>query len=319
MKLLTPIAALAAALVSMLAVAPAQALLSRTCVSAAKGNDANAANSCDCSTPCRSFQVAHDNTADQGELTVVDPGGYGALMINKSISVMNDGAGEASMLVSGGGTGITINASAATGYVNLRGITIQGVSGGTSTGLRFNSGVSLTVTNCFIRNHTGNGIEFFPNGSSQLSVSGTVVTDNGGHGIMVQPSAAGLVKAVFSRVESYNNSKNGFLVSTNVNNTTIRATAEDSVAGNNGLAGFLASINGGVVDLFVSRSVISNNGGSGLLSSGVTAHIRVGRSTITSNNRGLEAENSFVDSYGDNIIDGNTNANINAPGAGTYH
>src|SRR5262245_47381452 len=161
--------------------APAQAQLARTFVSAAIGNDAN-----DCSrvTPCRTFQAAHDKTFDQGEVTVLDTGGYGALTITKSISIAND-SGEASISVSGGGTGITINAGAAA-YVNLHGLTIQGIGFGGGSGLRFNSGFSLTITDCTIRNHTGNGIEFFPrNGNANLSVVNTLVADNGGHGILV--------------------------------------------------------------------------------------------------------------------------------------
>src|SRR3954454_24833163 len=101
----------------------ANAQIARTGVSAARGNDAN---NCDVATPCRTFQRAHDQTNSDGEITVLDAGGYGALAITKSISVVNDGVGEASILVSGGGTGITVNAGAG-GFVNLRGITIQGI------------------------------------------------------------------------------------------------------------------------------------------------------------------------------------------------
>src|SRR5215467_883770 len=87
-------------------VAPAQAQLSHTAVSALRGDDAN---NCGVATPCRTFQRAHDAANDQGEITVLDPGGYGSLTITKSISIVNDGIGEASVLVSGGGTGITVN------------------------------------------------------------------------------------------------------------------------------------------------------------------------------------------------------------------
>src|SRR5262249_57260493 len=85
------------------AAAPAQAQLSRTFVSAATGNDGN---NCDRPTPCRSLQGAHDKTNSDGEITVLDPGGYGGVVITKSISIVNDGVGEASVLVSGGVNGI---------------------------------------------------------------------------------------------------------------------------------------------------------------------------------------------------------------------
>src|SRR6266849_621608 len=113
---------LAILLTLCLHVASAQAQLVRTCVSMAKGSDVNSASSCHCATPCRTFAVAHANTFSDGEITVLDPGDYGGLTITKSISINNDSVGEASITVSGGTTGITVNAPAA-GYVNLRGLT----------------------------------------------------------------------------------------------------------------------------------------------------------------------------------------------------
>ncbi len=182
---------LAVLLAFCLHVAAAQAQYVRTCVSA-NGNDAN---TCHCSQPCRTFQRAHDQTLPDGELTVLDPGGYGPVTITKGISIVNDGVGEASIAVSVAGTaGITVNAPPG-GYVNLRGLTIQGVGAGT-IGLRFNTGFSLTITNCVFRNHTGNGFEFFPNASSHLSVSNTLVSDKGGSGIFVLPFGSNInVKA----------------------------------------------------------------------------------------------------------------------------
>src|SRR5437870_3114707 len=137
-------------------VASAQAQLVRTCVSMAKGDNANSASNCHCTTPCRTFAVAHANTLSDGEISVLDPGDYGPVTITKSISIVNDGVGEASIIVSGGATGIIINAPNGAGYVNLRGITIQGVGFGGGTGLVFNTGFSLTMENCVVRNHTGN-------------------------------------------------------------------------------------------------------------------------------------------------------------------
>src|SRR5712691_1193664 len=192
-------------------VASAQAQLVRTCVSMAKGNDANSAGNCHCNMPCRTFATAHANTFSDGEITVLDPGDYGGLTITKSISINNDSGGEASITVSGGLTGIIVNAPAG-GYVNLRGLTIQGVEFGGGTGLRFNTGFSLTITNCVIRNHTRDGIQFLPNASSNLSVSNTLVADNGGDGISVQPTGSGTVKVVLNRVEVYNNSQVGISV-----------------------------------------------------------------------------------------------------------
>ena len=126
MKVTCLLAAMAALLATSLAAMPARAQLARTFVSAAVGNDAS---DCNRLTPCRSFQGAHDKTLPDGEITVLDPGGYGAVRITKSISIVNDGVGEASILVSGGTDGIIITATADTGRVNLRGLTVQGTAG----------------------------------------------------------------------------------------------------------------------------------------------------------------------------------------------
>src|SRR6266851_2303090 len=190
---------LALAFAAAMHVASAQAQLVRTCVSMAKGNDANSASNCHCTTPCRTFATAAANTLADGEITVLDPGDYGGVNILRSISINNDSGGEASITVSGGTTGIIVNAPNGAGYVNLRGISIQGVGFGGGTGLVFNTGFSLTMTNCVVRNHTGNGISFFPSASSNLSVSNTLVADNGQNGISVIPSGSGTVKAVFTR------------------------------------------------------------------------------------------------------------------------
>src|SRR6266540_4189544 len=181
---------LAALIALFLHVASAQAQYVRTCVSWLRGDDAN---TCHCSQPCRTFTRAHGQTLSNGEITVLDPGDYGGLTITRSISINNDSGGEASITVSGGTTGIIVNAPA-DAYVNLRGLTIQGVGFGTTTGLRFNTGLFLTMTNCTIRNHTGSGVEFFPNADSNLAVSNTLVSDNGGVGIFVQPTGSGTVR-----------------------------------------------------------------------------------------------------------------------------
>src|SRR5450432_4127889 len=38
-------------------------------------------------SPCRSLQFAHDNVATGGEVDILDPAGYGAVIITKAISI----------------------------------------------------------------------------------------------------------------------------------------------------------------------------------------------------------------------------------------
>ncbi len=301
MTKITPSLFLAILLGLSLHVVSAQAQYIRTCVSA-NGDDAN---TCHCTQPCRTLTRAHFQTLSDGEITVLDPGSYGPVLIKKSISIVNDGVGEASIAVTDASTGITINAPPG-GYVNLRGLTIQGVGVG-GNGLTFNTGFSLTMTNCVIRNLTGFGIVFQPNASSNLSVSNTLVADNGQTAIIVQPSGAGTVKTVFNRVEVYNNSTVGIWLIGNFSTGTIKGTVADSMAGNNGGAGFAVSSTSGkaATSLMVVRSETANNG-AGISVDGSPAVLRIGQSTVTGNGASWSAPNGGgLRSYGDNNIDGN--------------
>jgi len=282
-------------------VAPAQAQLSRTFVSAAIGNDAN---DCNRATPCRSFQGAHDKTNDQGEIMVLDPGGYGALRIAKSISVVNDGVGEASILVSGGVTGITVDAGAS-GSVNLRGITIQGIGFGGGTGLVFNSGFALTVTNCVIRGHTGSGILFAPNADGRLAVSNTLMADNVGNGIAAIPGGHGFVRVALSRVEAYDNSQHGFFFDGEFSLGNLVAVVADSVAAGNLRDGVHANSGSSSAQplVMVTRSVLANNGGTGAAATG-NALLDLSASTVSGNGTDV----SHIQSFGDNIINFNFNS-----------
>ena len=303
----------ALAVSTALAIAPAQAQQSRSFVSGL-GNDANAPN-CTRTAPCRTFQAAHNNTLADGEITVLDPGSYGSLTITKNISIINDGVGEAGVLVSGGGVGITINASA-TDAVTLRGITIKGIGFGGGDGIHLTGGFSLSIENCVVRNLTGsspkgNGIIFNPapsGGVAHLVVSNTFVTDNSNEGIWVVPFGTGGVHAVFNRVTSTGNGDVGILLDPfNFGFTGgIKASAESSVAAQNSGAGFW--LTAGAAFLMVTRSVVEgNNIGFRGAAGGV---INVGGSAITGNGATWVGN---VQSLGDNYVAENQDGDPAAP------
>jgi hypothetical protein len=289
-------------------VASAQAQLVRTCVSQLRGSDANVSSSCHCSTPCRTFATAHNSTLANGEITVLDPGDYGGLTITKSISINNDSGGEASMTVSGNTTGIIVNAPV-DGYVNLRGLTIQGVGFGTTTGLRFNTGLFLTMTSCVVRNHTGAGIELFPNAASTFELSNVLTADNGDRGIFLKPSGSGIVKATFNRVEAYNNSNAGIQVYGSGSTNVVRATATDTVSAGNAANGFLVFAGNGTAatNLLVVRSTAANNGGTGFGASNSTqATLRLSQSTASNNLQGIGTSGTAnLLSASDNVVEAN--------------
>ena len=278
--------------------ASAQTQVARSFVSAATGNDAN---DCNRATPCRTFQRAHDNTFDQGEVTVLDTGGYGAVTISKSISIVSE-VGEASLLVSGGATGITINAPNA--YVNLRGLTIQGIGFGGGTGLAFRAGFALTITNCVIRNLTGDAIVLNPAGTAQVAISSTLITDNGGRGIV--NSLTGPQKIDLDRVHVANSFTGVQLVGTPGGT---HVSIADSVFSGNAQGGLVTDGNPfeptSTVTAVVVRSVLSNNRTSAVVAER-TSFIAIGESLISGNAATwLATSGGTVWSFGNNHVLGN--------------
>src|SRR5262249_29975672 len=150
----------------------------------------------------------------------------------------------------------------------------------------FNTGKSLTITNCVIRYLTNTGVLFRPNASSSLSVSDTLAADNGFGGILVEPSGSGIVQAVFNRVETYNNTGDGLTVSGQFSTGTINASVTDSVAANNSSGGFRSFSPSGqaTTSFMVVRSVAANNGVVGVSAGNSSlATLRIGQSALTGN------------------------------------
>jgi hypothetical protein len=321
MNRVTPVLALFAILPALaLQAMPAQAQLARTFVSSF-GNDAN---DCNRLTPCRTFQRAHDNTLALGEITVLDPGGYGAVTIGKSISIINDGVGEAGALVSGGGTGITI-AAAVTDNVSLRGLTIKGIGFGGGNGIVVTHVESLSVENCVIRSLTTSGgvggyaIGFVPDGTADrtLVVSNTLIADNDQTAVHVAPLGSGFVNVTLNRVQMYNNLVRGLYVDGAFGaGGHINATALDSVAVHNN-AGFYAHSTAGhyAVSMMVIRSAATNNNVGVTADGGILASARVGQ-TVLSRNVGTwtQAGGATVQSFGDNYVALNNDGDPAAPG-----
>src|SRR5262245_20417609 len=159
---------------------------------AAQGLDSNP---CSFAQPCRTFQKGHDTVAAGGEIDVLDPAGYGSVVINKAISIQAHGF--AGVTVGSGETAITINANP-NDAVNLTGLLIEGAGVG-KYGIVFNSGKSLSIENCMVRNLTDYGINFVPTGSSRLAVSSTLVANIGIGGIAVGSAGSGTVTAALNR------------------------------------------------------------------------------------------------------------------------
>jgi len=281
-------------------VVPLHADQARTFVSAAAGDDGGGTN-VDCLrlSPCKTFAQAAAHTLANGEITVLDPGSYGAVTITQNISIVNDGVGEAGILVSGGNTAITVNAPGAA--VTLRGLTIKGIGFGGGDGIVFQAGKALNVENCTIRNLTaggpaqGSGIIFVPSaGTANLTVTNTTITDNFNFGIVVQPSGSASVTGFLSKVGLHSNGFAGLRLFDFNTSGTLRFVVIDSAVSNNATEGFLGSAR---ILLFLVRCVVANNG-TGILSGGV---VRTSQSAIMANGSGW-ATDGVISTYGDNLV-----------------
>jgi hypothetical protein len=295
---------------------PAQAGAARTFVSAA-GSDSN--NCTNVATPCRHLAAAYAATASNGEIYVLDPANYGSLTITGPVSI--EGHGWASIAPVTNGAAITINAPGATDKINIIGVVLDGTALSSTTGIQFNSGGSLTVRDSVIRNFGGdgggNGIVFAPNTSnlSQLFVSNTLLSDSDA-GIRVTPTGTGTTNGVLDHVQMENNGMDGLFVDSSTQ--TINMTVSDSMAINNPGIGIYAVSSASTLNIMVRNSTIANNS-IGLEADSTGPTIRITRSTITGNATGWVTSGGVVLSYGDNNIDGNTNANTEPPNPLVYH
>jgi hypothetical protein len=288
---------------------PASAQNGRSFVSG-HGSDAAA---CTLAAPCRTLAHAITVTNSGGEIDVLDAAGYGALTINKAISIVNDGVGTAGVIVPSGGIGITINAGV-NDAVSLRGLSVEGGGIG-ATGIKFNTGQSLSIRNCVIRHVTQDGILFAPNAASNMSMSNSSASDNAQNGIHVTPIGSSPVTMVFSRVQVINNTNAGILMDGQASTGTLKATAFRSLFDNNAAAVWAITASGKAsTSLMMAHSAITNNGGNGVVATGVGALIRVTDSTVSGNFLGWSTTSSgIVQSYGNNSIDGNVGGETAPP------
>jgi hypothetical protein len=253
----------------------AQAQASRTWVSGV-GDDANP---CSRTAPCKTWAGAISKTAACGEIDALDPGGFGAVTITKSITL--DGTGTMASILASLTTGIIINA-AATDVITIRGISINGFCNGLR-GINILQAKAVNVEDCVIFRFAGNGIQSTDNNGLKLNVRNTVIRDNTGDGINVLAAAAGLARVSLQTV-SLNGNANGLHARSG---TTV--TASECIFAGNSAAG-----------VFSDNTVAAS-----------FAVIRVHRSQMSGNATGVQAGSaagvaSSVVEISQNLIDFNT-------------
>lgn len=161
----------------------AHAQATRTWVSGV-GDDANP---CSRTAPCKTFAGAISKTADSGVIDVLDPGGFGAVTITKSITIRDSGLGGG--ILSASVNGVIVNAPNA--IVNLVGINIDGVGTGL-VGVNVINAAQVNILNCRIFNHRGGaatGIRLASANFARVVVRDSVILNNG-VGIDVRPAGS---------------------------------------------------------------------------------------------------------------------------------
>jgi hypothetical protein len=309
-------AAAAAACFAVAALAAAPARAQTRVFVAAQGSDANP---CTFALPCRTFQHAHDTVAAGGEIDVLDPAGYGALTISKAISIQ--GHGFSGVTVPFVGTGITINAGA-TDAVSLNGLLVEGAGSGMN-GILFNSGKSLVMTNCVVRNVANIGLFFGASATTAqtLSIVDSYFTDNS-YGVTVNTFSSGPVRASIERTAFYGQKAGAALGvfggggTGPLDVTMTHGIVANNTGGSPATVGVAAQSGAGqsVTTATLIRVTLAGNDLG--LQTTANATVRIAQSTVTGNTHGYEVNGGAIVSYGDNYIDGN-GSNIGSLGSAT--
>jgi len=298
---------LAGLLASMLHVAPAWAVKLWV---AGNGNDGNP---CTAAQPCATFAHALMALPAGGEIGVLSPGDFGPFQTDRSISITNDGAGEATtpsvLILAGAGDVISLRGLVVDGqYTQAIGVEVRGAS-------------AVHIQNCVIRNvqqgsNTADGIFISNSSRTQIFVSDTLVYNNGSnqfsHGIFIDENHVG-ISLVLDRVHLENNVI-GLAVERGGDDPAAQVVVRDSVVSGNASHGIYTQSGGSQSFVVVEHSAVLNNGGTGILADGQHAIALLNGNSIKRNGAGINAINGGqLISYGNN----RNNNNIGAEGAPT--
>ena len=238
--------------------------------------------------PVRLSLRAFGVTTAGGEIDVLSPGGYGALTITHPlISIIDDGSGEAGILVSGT-NGITI-AAGPTDVVNLRGLIFNGTNASQSAvqilsaglitiqnsvlqqfgiGAPGLGGVNITpssgTVSVIIQNTSviGNNLGVYakPAGGAtvNLIIDHSVINGNYGAGVRADGTGGGTVIGTISNSSISLNATNGIISITGPGSSTVNVM-NDVIFGNSQYGVVSNQNSGGTSTVVVGASMISNN------------------------------------------------------------
>jgi hypothetical protein len=260
---------------TLLGSSAAYAQATRTWVSGV-GDDANP---CSRTAPCKTFAGAISKTAAGGEISVLDPGGFGGVTITKSITINGEGT-LAGILVSAGVNGVIVNA-AATDIVTLRNLSIHGV-GSTADGIRVLNARGVVVDNVDISGITTDGIDIESAGSVKVVVRNSTIR-GGATGIQVTgPSNVSVENTAIRYAATGIDAQNGSV-------TVTRSVISGSTS-----IGFLGTV--GIHS--INDSLITNNAVG--IQAQVLSNVSLSNNSITDNSTAFGCGTGVIASTGNN-------------------
>jgi hypothetical protein len=287
----------------VVAFAAAAQAQSRTWVS----GDGDDADPCSRTSPCKTFSGAILKTATHGEINCLDPGGFGAVTITKSIQIDCHEMPAGIVHAATNGVSIAFDSFAGTDTrrsVRLRNLNFAGFDTGARgisiTGSSLTTNSEVYVEDCLMDGNfagTGHGIRDGRNGGGKLSVSNTTIRNMLGPGVATAAAfLSGTTRVVLNKVQILN-CATGVALSTNT-----KATISDSVITGNTTGIFSEDLDGGVTatEVAVDHCVVSKNGTA--FNGSTNSTIRVSNTTAMNNTTALAT--GTVLSYGNNQTGG---------------
>ena len=209
----------------------AQAQATRTWVSGV-GDDVNP---CSRTAPCKTFAGAISKTAAGGEIDCLDPGGFGAVTITKSITI--DCGTNAGGILNSGANGVIINAGA-NDKVVLRNLVIQGTIGANTglNGIRFLAGRELHLDRVVIQGVSGFCVDMNKTAVGLLYVRNSYFTECAS-GIVVTSTTTAVVDvstSTFSGIAANGIAVNGAATSASATKSAFQNVSTGMVANTNG-------------------------------------------------------------------------------------
>ncbi len=268
------------ALVILAGASSARAQATRTWVSGV-GDDANP---CSRTAPCKTWAGAISKTATAGEIDALDPGGFGAVTITKSITL--DGSGTLGSILAANVSGIVVNGANA--VVLIRGLSINGINTGIS-GVKVINALSVTVDKCNISNFTVAGIDDERTAAGLLFVKNNNI-NNAAAGIIV--GGAAVISATVTKTTVFNGGIGLHALGTAASTVNI----SDSVFAGNGAQGLL--IEAAPILNMNQGAIVANAIG---VQAGGTA--RFSSVLFSNNGTGVTGTGSFT--FGNNPLAGN--------------